>query len=75
MESTVVAYLLMFQAAVAHYFTRDIVGQTFFQETPNLTTISNGVVRVGIDSNRGGSITYFALADVRASTVSWHVLL
>ena len=27
---------------------------------PNLTTVDNGVVRVGVDGNRGGSITYFS---------------
>jgi hypothetical protein len=66
MASAIVVYLLVFQAVVVHCFTPNITGQTFFQETPNLTTISNGIVRIGIDSNRGGSITYFSLADVRA---------
>ncbi|XP_062515736.1 uncharacterized protein LOC134191172 [Corticium candelabrum] len=31
-------------------------------ETPNLTTIDNGIVSVGVDSNRGGSITYFSVS-------------
>ena len=26
----------------------------------DLTTVDNGVVMVGVDSNRGGSITYFS---------------
>lgn len=36
--------------------------QKYQRRTPpaNLTTVDNGIVRVGVDSNRGGSITYFS---------------
>ena len=32
--------------------------------TPNLSLLDNGKIRVGIDSSRGGSITYLSLSNV-----------
>ena len=52
----VCCYLLVIVVAISQWGRVE----SHFAPPADLTTVDNGFVTVGVDSNRGGSITYFS---------------
>ena len=57
-------FLLLLSVTVSltlgHAQQLQVSGRPATAPAPNLTTVDNGVISIGVDSNRGGSITFLA---------------